>query len=137
MNEPVSMRKQIQQAVSFPMRVLEPVRDYLLQERVKLRKTAKSLDKEDPYKDPRRVDDNAAIDTDVAEHADHDRVEAVRQEVRKSLINIRKALTRIKLGRYGLCENCGRMINTDRLAIKPTADYCMACEQKVEKSGKK
>lgn len=117
--------------VQFPRNVLGPLMNYLKGEEKRLVKAKVSLKKEDPFKSKNREEDNS-IDADVAEQADHDRVFAVRQEIAKSLINIRKTLTRIKIGRYGICENCSQMIDTDRLAIKPTAEYCVACEKVVE-----
>jgi len=49
---------------------------------------------------------------------------------------VRKTLTRIKLGRYGICEECHKMIDTDRLAIDLTAEYCVKCAVKKENSKK-
>jgi len=115
----------------FPMNVLRPLMDYLKGEEKRLVKAKSSLVKEDPFKGRKREEDNS-IDADVAEQVDHDRVFASRIELRKSLINIRKTLTRIKIGRYGICEKCSKMIDTDRLAIKPTAEYCVSCEKEVE-----
>ena len=115
----------------FPMNVLKPLMDYLKGEERRLVKAKSSLVKEDPFKGRKREEDNS-IDADVAEQVDHDRVFASRIELRKSLINIRKTLTRIKIGRYGICEKCSKMIDTDRLAIKPTAEYCVSCEKEVE-----
>ncbi|NCP47083.1 hypothetical protein COT86_04250 [Candidatus Collierbacteria bacterium CG10_big_fil_rev_8_21_14_0_10_43_36] len=57
----------------------------------------------------------------------------MRSQVSRSIIAIRKTLTRIKLGKYGICANCGKMIDTDRLAVNPTAEYCVSCETKKEK----
>jgi len=132
------MRANISAAIRYPIEILRPVKNFLLKERVRLKKVNKGLKGEDPYNDPRRVNDNAAVDTDVAEQVDHDRVSAVMMETKRSLINIRKALARINLGSYGVCAKCGGMIDTDRLAIKPTAEYCMVCEREVEKkNGKK
>lgn len=121
--------------ISFPMNVLKPLMDYLRGEEKRLVKAKISMKKEDPFKGRTREEDNS-IDADVAEQVDHDRVFASRMELKRSLINIRKTLTRIKIGRYGICEKCGKMIDTDRLAIKPTAEYCMTCEKEVE-SGKR
>ncbi len=113
------------------MNVLRPLMDYLKGEERRLVKAKSSLVKEDPFKGRKREEDNS-IDADVAEQVDHDRVFASRNELRKSLINIRKTLTRIKIGRYGICEKCAKMIDTDRLAVKPTAEYCFSCEKEVE-----
>jgi len=113
------------------MNVLRPLMDYLRGEEKRLVKAKSSLSREDPFRGRKREEDNS-IDADVAEQVDHDRVFASRIELKKSLINIRKTLTRIKIGRYGICEKCTKMIDTDRLAIKPTAEYCVACEKEIE-----
>lgn len=125
-----------QDTVSFPMNILKPLINYLKGEEKRLVKAKMSVTKEDPFKASNREEDNS-IDADVAEQIDHDRALASKNELKKSLINIRKTLTRIKIGRYGICENCGKMIDTDRLAIKPTAEYCMACERQIETKNKK
>ena len=121
----------VKASVQFPSNVLEPLLNYLRGEEKRLVKVKVSLKKEDPFKGRKRENDNS-VDADVAEQVDHDRVFAVRNEITRSLINIRKTLTRIKIGRYGTCERCGQMIDTDRLAIKPTAEFCVACETAVE-----
>ena len=48
----------------------------------------------------------------------------------KNRVQIRKALTRVRLGTYGTCEDCGKMIDTDRLMIYPEATLCVACTAK-------
>lgn len=122
------------QMIRFPANLVRPIRDYLVGEEKRLKDQKKRLDSEDPFKVADRENDNAAVDTEVAELIGHERVTTIKTElVDKSLINIRKALTRIKLGRYGVCGNCGKMIDTDRLAIYPTAEFCVDCERKAEK----
>ena len=46
------------------------------------------------------------------------------------LEKIEKALQKIKEGKYGICENCGKRINPERLKIYPEARYCMECHKK-------
>lgn len=121
----------IKQVISFPLKVLQPLIRFLKQEEKRLKKTGKNLEKEDPFNDVTRVDDNA-VDTDVIEQMEHERVSATKMSVNRSLVAVRKTLTRIKLGKYGICEKCHKMIDTDRLAIKPTADHCIACASKME-----
>lgn len=116
----------------FPLQVLKPIENFLRKEEKKLEKRKVSLAKEDPFADSSRVNDNAAVDTDAAEGVGHERVSALKKEIDKGLIKIRKALTRIKVGRYGLCVKCGKMIDTDRLAANPTAEHCMKCHRKVK-----
>ena len=117
--------------LGIPFNVLKPLVGYLKGEEKRLRGVKESLKKEDPYKMKNRDEDNS-LDADVAEQVDHERSFALRRELSKSLINIRKTMARIKIGKYGICEKCGKMIDTDRLAIKPTAEYCISCEKSLE-----
>jgi RNA polymerase-binding transcription factor DksA len=34
-------------------------------------------------------------------------------------------------GTYGICANCGRPIPAARLAVRPFAEYCVACAEKL------
>lgn len=119
--------------ISFPMSVLQPLVSYLKGEEKKLKETKKDLKKEDPFIVGNRDADNS-VDSDVAENVDHYRASAMRKQVSRSIVGIRKTLTRIKLGKYGICAGCGKMIDTDRLAINPTAEFCITCETNKEKS---
>ena len=119
-------------AVKIPVKLLTPIKTHLKEQEEKLKHRKKSLEKEDPFNNEDRLMDNAAVDADAAEEIGHERVSALKMEIDKNLIRIRKALTRIKLGRYGLCVTCGKMIDTDRLAINPTASRCMECQNKIK-----
>lgn len=117
----------------YPNEVLTPVTNYLRDKLFGLERRKKEIAREDPYADVARLDDNAAIDTDAAERVGHMRVSAIKHTLDRSTIQIRKALTRIKIGKYGVCENCGRMIDTDRLMVVPETTVCVSCERKREK----
>jgi len=121
--------------MGIPFNVLKPLFGYLKGEEKRLREVKENLKKEDPYKMKTRDEDNS-LDADIAEQVDHERSSALRREISKSIINIRKTMTRIKIGKYGVCEKCGRMIDTDRLAIKPTAEFCISCEKSIEKKAR-
>ncbi len=116
--------------ITFPKKLLEPIRDFLSREEKRLEKRKKVLEKEDPFEDVRRLTDNAASDADAAEQAGHERITALKTELDRKLIQVRKALTMIKIGKYGTCEKCGRMIDTDRLMIYPEATVCVKCKKK-------
>ena len=45
------------------------------------------------------------------------------------LQSINKALEKIKKGKYGRCEKCGKKISEDRLKIYPEAGRCFKCEK--------
>lgn len=117
----------------FPTSLLAPVAG-ALQERLKtLEKRKKDINKEDPFRDLDRVDDNAAPDIEADEQFGHARSSAMRSEINRGIIQVRKALTRIKVGKYGICEVCGEMIDTDRLMIYPEATLCAKDSKKKEK----
>lgn len=118
--------------VTFPKNLVEPIKKFLHVEEAKLRRRKQVLEKEDPFKDPDRVSDNAAVDTEAAEQFGHVNIEGLRHEIDRKLIQIRKALTRIKIGKYGICEKCGKMIDTDRLTVFPEATVCIKCKKERE-----
>ncbi len=53
---------------------------------------------------------------------------------RQKLQNIDNALKKIEEGTYGICAECGELIDEKRLMIKPFAIYCVKCREKKEKS---
>lgn len=118
--------------IKFPRSVLLPLIKYLKGEKNRLKETKNELKKVDPFIVGNRDDDNS-VDSDVAENVEHDRSSAMRSQVTRSIIEIKKTLTRIKLGKYGICGNCKKMIDTDRLAVNPTAEFCVPCEALMEK----
>ena len=116
--------------IKFPKRLLQPIEKYLKGEEKKTKKTLAHLKSEDPFQDPDHVNNNAASDTEATEQSSHQRIESLMKELNQRLEKIARALFRIKRGNYGNCENCGKMISTERLAIVPSATLCVACERK-------
>ncbi len=121
------------ETLRFPSSVLAPVANFLKSRLTYLAKRKSDISKEDPFKDRARVLDNAAPDIEADEQFGHARTSALQKEVNRTMIQIKKALTRIKLGKYGICEECGKMIDTDRLMIYPEATLCAADAKKREK----
>lgn len=126
-------KKKNPRVVKFPANLMAPVGKFL-QGRLKLlEKRKKVIEKEDPFRNTSRVLDNASPDTDAAEQFGHARVSAIREQLDKKTIQTKKALARVKIGKYGICEDCGEMIDTDRLMAYPEATFCVKCEAKREK----
>ena len=119
--------------VKFPANLLFPIGKLLNWRLSSLEKKKKSVEDEDPFKDTERLNDNASPDTDAAEQFGHARSTALRNELAKKIVQTKKALTSIKIGTYGICEDCGKMIDTDRLVVYPEATKCISCEEKREK----
>ncbi len=121
------------QIIKYPANVLEPVKRYLAERLGGLEKRKKEIVSEDPYTDKVRRTENAAIDAEAAEKVGHMQVSAIRRSLDRSIIQVRKALSRIKFGKYGVCESCGKMIDTDRLMVMPETTICINCEKRREK----
>lgn len=117
----------------FPSSVLTQVSKFLSARLDLLRKRKNEISKEDPFKDPSRVNDNAAPDIEADEQFGHARTSAIKKEINRAIVQIRKALSRIKLGSYGVCDDCGLMIDTDRLMAYPEATLCTKDARKREK----
>lgn len=117
----------------IPSNLLKPVGDFLTASLATLKVNKKKISTEDPFNDKQRTLDNASPDTEAEEQFGHARVAAIKEELNRKSDQIKKALKRVKLGKYGICEDCGKMIDTDRLAIFPEATMCVKCEKKREK----
>lgn len=113
----------------YPQNILKPIKDWLLEREQKLTIQRKNIDGESGTSDD-NVSSDAAVDTGAWRRFGQARMEAVTSEMDKMLIRVRKALTKIKVGKYGLCEDCGKMIDTDRLAVDPTSPWCVSCAAK-------
>lgn len=126
------MSKMGKDIVLFPSRLLAPVGKFLQVKLKTLEKRKKDIGEEDPFKDTSRLIDNASPDTDAAEQFGHARTSAIKEQLDKKIIQTKKALTRIKFGKYGICEDCGDMIDTDRLIAYPESTLCAKCKAKRE-----
>ena len=115
---------------SFPNDVLNKVRKALEVEKSRVVSRMRELASQDPFSDPDRANDNAASDTEASEESNHDRYQAMVDEMKARVYALDDALMRVRNGSYGYCVNCGEMIDTDRLSIVPTATLCLACEKK-------
>lgn len=118
---------------NFPAKLLVPVSVFLQAQLKKLEKTKKDISKEDPFKDVSRSNNNASPDTDAEEQFGHARTSALKEQLDRRIIQTKKALTMIKIGKYGICEDCGKMIDTDRLMVYPDATLCAEDQAKREK----
>jgi len=45
------------------------------------------------------------------------------------LKDINSALEKIKKGKYGICDKCGKEINEERLKVNPGAKFCISCKE--------
>ncbi len=118
--------------LKFPRKLLSGIGDFLGARLRELEKRRAAISKDDPFEDG-RSESLASPDTDAAEQFGHARAEALKREIDRKIIQTRKALARVKIGSYGICEECGEMVDTDRLMIYPEATLCVSCENKRER----
>lgn len=130
--KPSAFRK-VAAPITYPAKLIKPIGSILHMQLKHLKRRKREIDKEDPFKNVNRISDNAAPDADAEEQFGHARVSAIREQIDRKIVQTRRALARIKLGKYGLCERCGQMIDTDRLMIYPEATLCVKCESLKEK----
>lgn len=117
--------------VSFPQRLVKPIAKFLEEEIKRLAKTKGNLEKDDPFRDQERDKQNS-VESDVDEQVGHLHTEVKANFIKKQIISMKRALARIRHGKYGICEVCHKMIDTDRLAVKPDATICVKCERDRE-----
>jgi DnaK suppressor protein len=118
-------------ALSFPNNLLSPIKSFLERELIKLKRRKKQLKKDDPFLSGDRANENS-FEEDLDEQIGHFDNEIKVKFLSKQIAQLRMALTRMKIGKYGICQKCGQMIDTDRLAVKPEAVTCIKCSKKSE-----
>lgn len=127
------MAKSKTDKLEFPKNLLKPVSDFLTAKLSALKINKKKISTEDPFNDKTRDLDSAATDTEAEEQFGHARVSAIKTELNLKTKQIKRALQRVEKGKYGICEDCGKMIDTDRLAVVLEATKCIKCEKRREK----
>jgi RNA polymerase-binding transcription factor DksA len=119
--------------IRYPAKLLKPVAGFLQDRLSYLEKRKSTIDKEDPFNNVARLGDNASPDADAEEQFGHMRTSAIKEQLDRKIIQTKKALTMVKMGKYGICEDCGKMIDTDRLMVYPEATLCAKDQAKREK----
>lgn len=115
----------------IPNKFIGPIKTYLEKRLMELRKGLKNIKKSDPFSDEMRTKNNSS-EEDLEEQVGHFDSEIKAGFVKTQIIEFRKALSRIKIGKYGVCVKCKKAIDTDRLAVKPETTMCLSCEKNEE-----
>jgi len=109
----------------------QKIRTTLLAEQNDVHERMKQLKHADPFMDPGYADDNAAVDTDVREQENHQRIEAEMKTLEKKLQDIATAIERVDAKTYGKCKRCNQSIPEKRLELIPESSYCVTCESEL------
>lgn len=117
--------------IKFPESLIKPIRVFLEGEMIKVKKTKKKIEESDPFTDEGRASNNS-VEEDLDEQIGHFDTQVKVKFLEKQIRQLRRALARIKIGKYGICSSCGKMIDTDRLAVNPESTICINCEKESE-----
>ncbi len=58
------------------------------------------------------------------------------ERLRQKLFRIEEALDAIEDGDYGICAECGELINEKRLLLMPFALLCVHCQSELERQAR-
>lgn len=75
-------------------------------------------------------------DTDHLEEEADETEEATNQfaaaiPLKERLADVESALEKIRTGKYGICEKCGKEIELELLEIDPESRYCRDCKKQI------
>jgi RNA polymerase-binding protein DksA len=109
-------------------KVLEPIREQLETERLRLRETLALYHAESG--------DNLGLGNHMADDAteayEQAKELALMQNAERLLQQVEEALQRFHNDTYGLCEVCGQQIDPARLRALPYVTLCLHCQQRRE-----
>ncbi len=117
-------------------RVLAELKEALLKEKAELEENlsriAKPVDDKGDYKTSFEDigTDREDNTTEVEQYADTLPVEIT---LEKKLQDIIAALEKMEKGTYGICAECGEVIELDRLRANPSAKRCIKCKDRANK----
>ncbi|MFA6587957.1 MAG: TraR/DksA C4-type zinc finger protein [Patescibacteria group bacterium] len=67
----------------------------------------------------------------AAEVAEYQNRLSLEKNLEKAKGEIEEALKKVEAGTYGICQECGNQIESERLKILPSATICAACIKKA------
>jgi DnaK suppressor protein len=86
----------------------------------------------DPDSDDAEIDVERGFADSAHATAERARTLSVMKALRANLRWVNRALRKMELGTYGICERCGEPIAIERLEALPWAILCIDCKRKGE-----
>lgn len=118
--------------LDFPIKTLNTIKSVLLRQEKEIEKNIEEFEEADPAKAPALAESSEpGTDSYIADT--HTKTVVLEGQLKKQKTSIIKALSKMKDGSYGKCENCKNSIGISRLLAMPTAVYCLSCTQKLAK----
>jgi len=85
----------------------------------------------DPDSDDAEIDVERNFADSAHSTAERARLLSVMKALRANLRWVNRALTKMDLGTYGICERCGQPTSLERLEALPWAVLCIDCKQQA------
>jgi DnaK suppressor protein len=117
--------------VSITEEKLAELRAALEEQRDNLRKEIEEQGG-DPDSDDAEIDVERGFADSAHATAERARTLSVMKALRANLRWVNRALKKMELGTYGICERCGKPIAVERLEALPWAILCIDCKRKGE-----
>lgn len=109
---------------------LKSIQDLLKKKDKELAREELVLEKGDSYNVPGRDTMNNEDVDEAKEDEQHENTDILKKSIEEMRLQIRKALSMIKIGTYGVCEVCHKPIDAARLKAFPQATTCVECEDR-------
>lgn len=122
--------KKVKIATPISKEFLKNVRDFLTKKDKELAKEELLLKKEDEYGGKNRDISNVEDADGAVSEAEHEKTDIITRSIEDMRIQIKKALAKINIGTYGICDMCHKPIDAARLKAFPQATTCMVCAEK-------
>lgn len=112
---------------------------------IRLKSIRKQLENERTrlYQELNTAEDKRYGDSFSRERADiamqtleRDKLLALTGKTREHLLEVEHALQKLEEGSYGICDRCGKPIESGRLEALPYASQCMVCKTTCNKANK-
>jgi len=110
---------------NIPTEVINKLKERLRGKESRLVNEQTELQKEDPYMAQGRAEGNSEFVDEANEDIAKTVTDVKLSGLQKMQMQVRKALAKIKLGTYGICEVCKKPIDTARLLAYPEATTCI------------
>lgn len=116
----------------YDKKTLKELKDLLEKEKEEFQKKIEELnlkEKEMAIKMPDfMASEDTSIEADEVEELNN--LLSLKMEWENEIDRINQALERMEKGNYGICVECGDLIEIERLKIEPTAQICISCVKK-------
>jgi DnaK suppressor protein len=127
--EPIDARKISQYSYQMDQSKIDGYKTKLERQRTELMKEFEKDEKPDDF-----GSDVDSLEEEASESEAMDNKMAAGAGLKERINEIDMALNKIRMGKFGLCEKCGKEIGADVLAVSPESRLCKQCKQSLAKN---